>query len=103
MPQLLVFILKNIAIGAIVGWIFVGGLLWFDVGGLATIIFASQMKFVALALLAVFFAVTFGSAAVASAVLLGHDFPARDDDTQNHDPVTDGLLLAPAKAHRKTH
>jgi len=80
MPKLLKFILKNIAIGIVVGWSFVAALLYFDVGGFGTLVLNSSMKWVALSMLALFFAVTFGSAAVASAVLLGHDFAENDDD-----------------------
>ena len=80
MPKLFKFILKNIAIGIVVGWSFVAALLYFDVGGFGTLVLNSSMKWVALSMLALFFAVTFGSAAVASAVLLGHDFVENDDD-----------------------
>lgn len=80
MPKLFKFILKNIAIGIVVGWSFVSALLYFDVGGFGTLVFHSSMKWVVLSMLALSFAVTFGSAAVASAVLLGHDFAENDDD-----------------------
>ncbi len=79
MPKLFKFMLKNIAIGIAVGWSFVAALLYFDVGGFGTLVLNSSMKWVALSMLALFFAVTFGSAAVASAVLLGHDFT--DDES----------------------
>ncbi len=80
MPKLLKFVFKNIAIGIVVGWSFVAALLYFDVGGFGTLVLNSSMKWVALSMLGLFFAVTFGSAAVASAVLLGHDFVENDDD-----------------------
>lgn len=72
--------------GAFVGWAFAGALVYFDFGGLGTLIFNSSQKWVAIALLAWFFPITFGSAAVATAVLLGHDFGEGDDETKGREP-----------------
>lgn len=80
MPPLFSFLLKHIATGVAVGWAFVGALLGLDVGGFGSLVLGSSSKFVALALLAVFFAITFGSAAVATAVLMGNDFAEDGED-----------------------
>lgn len=77
MPKLFYFLARHILLGTLVGWSFAGALVYFDVGGLGTLIFNSSQKWIAIVLLAWFFPITFGSAAVATAVLLGADF---DDD-----------------------
>ena len=86
MPKLLKFVFKNIAIGIVVGWSFVAALLYFDVGGFGTLVLNSPLKWVALSMLGLFFAITFGSAAVASAVLLGHDFNDDEDGKSSYLP-----------------
>ena len=80
MPKLLRFILKHILFGIVVGWSFVAALLYFDVGGFGSLVLGSSSKWVALGLLGVSFAVTFGSASVATAVLLGHEFGEDNDN-----------------------
>ena len=89
MPRLVRFVLRNIGIGIIIGWCFLGGLLWADVGGLFTMISNSSYGLMALFLLLGGFTVTFGPAAVATAVLMGHEF-GNDDDPENASkaPVT---------------
>lgn len=97
MPKLFLFLLKNVAIGIFVGWAFVAALLWLDVGGFGTLVLESSSKYVALSLLAMGFAVTFGSASIATAVLLGDDFTKDDDDdkTRKTAPVFDDLAVTP--------
>lgn len=87
MPKLVYFLARHILLGAIVGWAFAGALVYFDVGGLGTLIFNSSQKWVAIALLAWFFPITFGSAAVATAVLLGHDFSDDEDKSKRAEPT----------------
>jgi len=96
LPRLVRFILRNIAIGIAIGWSLLAGLLYVDMGGLYSMISHSSYGTTALFLLMGGFAVTFGPAAVASAVLMGYEF--RDDDDPGKAtpaPVTD---LAPARA-----
>jgi hypothetical protein len=87
MPKLLRFILKHVFFGIIIGWSFVAALLYFDVGGFGSLVLGSSSKWVALGLLGVSFAVTFGSASVATAVLMGHEFGDDGDNT------TDGRFV----------
>ncbi len=98
LPRLVRFILRNIALGIGVGWALLSALLWSDMGGIRTLISHSANGFIPLYLLFGGFAVTFGPAAVASAVLLGHEFRDDDDmDKASKAPVTD-LEPLPAKA-----
>ncbi len=104
MPKLFRFLLKHIITGIIIGWVILGSLLWFDVLGFGSLVMGSSSRYIALALLGVSFAVTFGSASLATAVLLGDEFNSEDDgDRQSGvtvDPLSDdnGLLqLVPMK------
>ncbi len=97
MPRLVRFVLRNIAIGIAVGWLFLAAILWADVGGLFTMISHSGQAFAVMSLLMGGFAVTFGPAAVASAVLMGHEFREDDDlDKASPAPVTE-LKPRPAR------
>ncbi len=102
LPRLVRFILRNIALGVGVGWALLSALLWSDMGGIHTLIAHSANGFIPLYLLYGGFAVTFGPAAVATAVLLGHEFRDDDDmDKASKAPVTD-LEPLPARATAKT-
>ncbi len=97
LPRLVRFMLRHAALGILAGWLLLAGLLWADVGGLYTLIAHSRFGHVALFLLMGGFAVTFGAAAVSSAVLLGHEFEEDSDlDDASKAPVAD-LEPAPAK------
>jgi hypothetical protein len=63
----------NLAAGSAVAGLLVGGLLLLDPGGLRHLIFADRAPGVALGLLLFGFVVTFGSAAMGSAIMaMGH-------------------------------
>ncbi|PDT92212.1 hypothetical protein CO669_02835 [Bradyrhizobium sp. Y36] len=59
----------NLAIGACAATILVGGLLWLNPGHLRELIFADTSPGIALALLLASFLITFGSAAMGSAIM----------------------------------
>ena len=59
----------NLAIGACAAVILVGGLLWLNPGRLRELIFADSSPGIALALLLASFLITFGSAAMGSAIM----------------------------------
>ena len=59
----------NLAIGACAATILVGGLLWLNPGHLRELIFADSSPGIALALLLASFLITFGSAAMGSAIM----------------------------------
>lgn len=69
----------NLAIGACAACVLVGGLLWLNPGHLRELIVADRAPIVALAVLLGSFLVTFGSAAMGSAIMLqgGTDDGAR--------------------------
>lgn len=66
----------NLAIGACAATILVGGLLWLNPGHLRELIFADNSPGIALALLLASFLITFGSAAMGSAIMA----QGRNDD-----------------------
>ncbi|WP_051929268.1 hypothetical protein [Thermopetrobacter sp. TC1] len=97
LPRLVRFILRNIAIGVTIGWSLLAGILYADVGGLYSMISHSSYGFAAMFLLIGGFAVTFGPAAVASAVLMGYEFKDDSDlDKASKAPAADVKDLAPA-------
>lgn len=69
----------NLAIGIAVAVLLVGGLLLLNPGGLRHLIFADGSPWVAVGLLLFGFAVTFGSAAMGSAVMAAGQPPQKPD------------------------
>lgn len=69
-PPLFRFLALNCVAGIAASWLFLAGLLWLDTGGLRTLLTGSPDGAIAIALLAGGFAVTFGSAAMGTAVWL---------------------------------
>ncbi|WP_025032149.1 hypothetical protein [Bradyrhizobium sp. DOA9] len=59
----------NLAIGACAAMLLVGGLLWLNPGHLRELIFADRAPGIALVLLLAAFLITFGSAAMGSAIM----------------------------------
>lgn len=59
----------NLAIGACAAVLLVGGLLWLNPGHLRELIFADRAPGIGLALLLASFVITFGSAAMGSAIM----------------------------------
>jgi hypothetical protein len=63
------FILGHLAIGVACGWLVLGGVLWFDIGGLAGLLVAAPSRSLILAMLLAVFAITWGSAAMGAAIM----------------------------------
>lgn len=79
--QFLRFLLLHLAMGMSVGWAVLAGILWFDVARLGSLLMGSPNVVEATAMLLVVFAVTFGGAAMGSAIMsLGPDEDHGDDD-----------------------
>ncbi|MGI9373077.1 MAG: hypothetical protein ACR2OJ_11325 [Hyphomicrobiales bacterium] len=70
MPRLFRFLLLNISVGVVASWLLLAGLLFADVWGLGGLVARSSDGILAIAMLAIGFAITFGSASVATAVLV---------------------------------
>ncbi len=70
LPQLVRFLFLNAAIGIGAGWFLLALLLWTDVSGVGTLIWRSDSPLLAVAMLAAGFAITFGGAASAAAVMM---------------------------------
>ncbi len=68
--RLLLFLGRNCLLGILVGWSVLAGLLYFDVAGFGTVLFGAAERWLALAMAAAGFAVTFGSLAMGTAVFL---------------------------------
>ncbi len=69
MPKLFRFLLINTLVGVGASWLLLAALLMADVWGLGGLVARSQDGVLAIAMLAAGFAITFGSASVATAVL----------------------------------
>ena len=70
LPQLVRFLLLHAAIGIGAGWLLLALLLWTDVNGVGTLIWASDSPVLAVGMLAAGFAITFGGVAAAAAVMM---------------------------------
>ncbi len=70
LPRLVRFLLLHAAIGIGAGWFLLALLLWTDVNGVGTLIWRSDSAVLAVAMLAAGFAITFGGAAAAGAVMM---------------------------------
>lgn len=72
--QFFLFLFLHLAMGIAIGWTVLAGILWLDVARLSTLLFASPHVVEGIFMLMVVFAVTFGGAAMASAIMgLGQD------------------------------
>ncbi len=71
--RLLTYLLRHCLAGIIAGWLVLAGLIVTDVGRLGSLLSRSDYWVEALILMIVFFAITFGSLAMGSAVMLLHD------------------------------
>lgn len=67
--QFFLFLFLHMAMGIAIGWAVLAGILWFDVARLSTLLFASPHVLEGMFMLMVVFAVTFGGAAMASAIM----------------------------------
>lgn len=70
MPKLIRFLLINTALGVLIGWVVVAGVLYFNINGFGDLIWRSSSRIAALFILFASFASTFGFAAVATAIML---------------------------------
>ncbi|MYZ47093.1 hypothetical protein [Propylenella binzhouense] len=70
MPRLVRFLILNCLLGCLAGWALMAALLALDSGGIARVVLASAQPALPIGMLAAAFAVTFGSAAMATGVLL---------------------------------
>ncbi len=70
LPQLVRFLLLHASIGISAGWLLLALLLWTNVNGLGALIWASDSPALAVGMLAAGFAITFGGAASAAAVMM---------------------------------
>jgi hypothetical protein len=93
----------NLAAGAAVAALLVGGLLALNPSGLRDLIFADASPGTALGLLLFGFVVTFGSAAMGSAIMAAGVRPAKDETPRGPlIPATQALNsgIAPARGNR---
>ncbi len=75
----------NLALGASIAVLLVGGLLWLDLGGLRHLIVADRAPAVALGLLLFGFIVTFGSTVMGTAVMAMGQREIENDETRGGD------------------
>lgn len=80
--ELLVFLAKHMIVGLIAGELILGALLFLDVGGLRSLIWSSSDRGLALFMLILFFALTFGSLGMGAGVvgLVGEGGRDRDNN-----------------------
>jgi hypothetical protein len=84
----------NLAAGAALAVLLVGGLLWLDPGGLRHLIFTDRSPGVALGLLLFGFMVTFASTAMGSAIMALGQRETEDDAPRGPPLVAEGKVRA---------
>ncbi|MHB0769715.1 hypothetical protein [Bradyrhizobium sp. 5.13L] len=89
----------NLAIGACAAALLVGGLLWLNPGHLRELVFADRAPGVALLLLLASFLITFGSAAMGSAIMA----QGRKEDSGNDGGHRSRLAVQKAAQRARTH
>lgn len=89
----------NLAIGACAAALLVGGLLWLNPGHLRELIFADRAPGVALFLLLASFLITFGSAAMGSAIMA----QGRKEDSSKGGGHGSRLAVQEAARRARTH
>ena len=87
--ELLRFFAGHLIVGLIAGEGLLAGLLVTNAGGLRTLIWHSSDKVVALVLLSIFFAITFGSLAMGSGVMGLRN--RNEEDRARHEPCSDEI------------
>ncbi len=71
--RLITYLFRHCLAGILAGWLLLAGLIVTDVGRIGSLLASSQHWVEAMVLLVVFFAITFGSLAMGSAVMLLHN------------------------------
>ncbi|MFC2952261.1 hypothetical protein ACFOOP_10000 [Marinicaulis aureus] len=94
------FLLTHLALGAVSGWIFVGALFYFNVGGLGDLIADPASGPLAAIMLLIVVTITWGSAAMGTAVFL---LPREEDDEGKGGRAMMTPALQPALAKVKAH
>lgn len=77
MPPLIRFLLKWSLIGMAAGWLFVGLLIYADLGGVKTLLAKAENPFLWVFVLGFSFGISFAQVTVLAAVLLRDDFGGR--------------------------
>lgn len=103
-PHLVTFLFRHAAIGTLAAVGFVALLYLTDTGKIATLVNASSVGWLALAVMTVFFAITFGSVQMGIALMLESNRPS-DGGARRGRPVSLYPLhlpaLAPVRARRR--
>lgn len=81
MTKFNLFLLKNLCKGIAVGWLLLALFLLSDLGGVRTLIMGSSNAVMAIGLLLVAFAITFGNCAMGIAVMY---MPRKEKDTSEN-------------------
>jgi hypothetical protein len=99
---LVLYVVKNIAFGAVIGWGLLAALIGANTAGLRDLIFSSREWPIVLFMLMLVFGITFASLAVATAIMLLKDnsLPQATRAPKFHGPQAD-RPLAPARPSAK--
>lgn len=100
-PALVGFLLRHCALGTAAGALLLAGLVGLDVGGFGSLIWRSESPLLVLVVLQLAFTVTFGSAAMGSAIFLLPRVPPEDGAGRPASRAR-GLVPAPLRAARPT-
>jgi hypothetical protein len=100
--RLVPYLARHCFAGVLAGWTAVAALLLLDVGGLGRLIFGAEAWMLALAMLLVFFGLTFGSVAMGAAIMsLGRAEPRGPAAARSvAPPDPQNALATPPVPHR---
>ncbi|MEM9618784.1 MAG: hypothetical protein AAF936_12560 [Pseudomonadota bacterium] len=91
------YLLRHLIVGAASGWIFVGALLVFNIAGFRSLTASSSFGALAIVMLLIVMTITWGSAAMGTAIFLLKDDNTGDDDKSRRTPIALRLEPAPAR------
>ncbi|PQA87450.1 hypothetical protein [Hyphococcus luteus] len=95
--RLVRFLLTHLIIGTVSGWIFVAALIWFDIGGLGSLVTGSSVGPMAVIMLMIVMMITWGAGSMGTAVFL---LPRKEEDDDKGKPMPlFPLRLQPARAN----
>lgn len=98
MPKLVRLYLQSVALGFLISAAFTGGLLWLDVAGLGHLVMASNIGWIAVAMLVVFNGIVFSAVQFAFRVM---GMAESDDGPQGGRGAREPVLVPVSVAARK--
>lgn len=95
--EFLGFLARHLAFGAFTGWSILAIFVVFDFGGLRTVAHLNHLEYLVYPLLAVFFAITFGSAFMGIGIMSQRETKSGGGKNKRENVETMAAILAPVR------